>query len=36
MGVQETVSVEAVRDYIEEGYGIVYRAKQSYYELLEG
>jgi transposase len=32
---RETVSVEAVRDYIEEQYGVVYRSKQSYYELLE-
>ena len=32
---QETVSVEAVRDYVEEQYGVVYRSKQSYYELLE-
>lgn len=31
---QETVSVEAVRDYVEEHYGVVYRSKQSYYELL--
>jgi|RhiMetdeSRZDD1v2_1073273.scaffolds.fasta_scaffold742046_2 transposase len=35
IGGQETVSVEAVRDYIEEHYGVVYRSKQSYYELLE-
>jgi len=27
--------VEALRDYIEEQYGVVYRSKQSYYELLE-
>jgi putative transposase len=32
---REAVSVEAVRDYIEEQYGVVYRSKQSYYELLE-
>ena len=32
---RETVSVEALRDYIEEQYGVVYRSKQSYYELLE-
>ena len=32
---QETVSVEALRDYIEEQDGVVYRSKQSYYELLE-
>lgn len=31
----ETVSVEAVRDYIEERYGVVYHSKQSYYEVLE-
>ena len=35
IGDQETVSVEAVRDYVEEHYGVVYRSKQSYYELLE-
>jgi len=35
IGAQETVSLEAVRDYIEEQYGVVYRSKQSYYELLE-
>jgi putative transposase len=29
------VSVEEVRDYIEEKYAVVYRSKQSYYELLE-
>jgi transposase len=31
----ETISVEAVRDYIEEKYGVVYQSKQSYYDLLE-
>ena len=31
----ETLSVEAVRDHIEERYGILYQSKQSYYELLE-
>lgn len=35
IGARETVSVEAVRDYIEERYGVVYHSKQSYYELLE-
>jgi len=35
IGTHETVSVEAVRDYIEEQYGVVYQSKQSYYELLE-
>ena len=30
---RETVSVEALRDYIEGQYGVVYRSKQSYYEL---
>ena len=32
---RETVSVEALRDYVEAQYGVVYRSKQSYYELLE-
>lgn len=31
----QTLTVEAVRDYIEEHYGVVYQSKQSYYELLE-
>lgn len=31
----ERVSVEEVRDYIEKKYQVVYRSKQSYYELLE-
>jgi transposase len=35
IGTQETVSVEALRDYVEEQYGVVYRSKQSYYELLD-
>lgn len=35
IGTHETVSIEAVRDYVEEQYGVVYRSKQSYYELLE-
>jgi transposase len=35
IGTHETVSVEAVRDYVEEWYGVVYRSKQSYYDLLE-
>jgi transposase len=35
IGTHETVSVEEVRDYIEEQYGVVYRSKQSYYEFLE-
>jgi transposase len=35
IGAQEMVSVEAVRDYVEERYGVVYHSKQSYYELLE-
>jgi putative transposase len=30
----ERVSVEQVRDYIEANYQVVYRSKQSYYELL--
>jgi len=35
IGSHETVSVEAVRDYVEEQYGGVYHSKQSYYDLLE-
>lgn len=35
IGTHETVSVEKVRDYIEEQYGVVYQSKQSYYEFLE-
>jgi len=31
----QTLTVEAVRDYLEEHYGVVYQSKQSYYELLE-
>jgi transposase len=34
VGARETVSVEALRDYIEAQYGGVDRSKQSYYELL--
>lgn len=32
---QETMSLEAVRDYIEEQFGVRYQSKQSYYDLLE-
>jgi transposase len=35
IGAQETVNIEAVRDYVEEQYGVVYRSKQSYYDLVE-
>ncbi len=35
IGAQETLTVAAVRDYVEERYGVVYQAKQSYYDLLE-
>ena len=35
IGAHETVSVEAVRDYVEDRYGVVYQSKQSYYELLD-
>lgn len=35
IGTHETISVEEVRDYMEEQYGVVYRSKQSYYEFLE-
>ncbi|MDQ3684074.1 MAG: helix-turn-helix domain-containing protein [Acidobacteriota bacterium] len=31
----ETISIEAVRDYVAEKYGVVYQSKQSYYDLLE-
>ena len=30
----ETLTVEAVRDYVEAQYGITYQSKQSYYDLL--
>ncbi len=30
----ETIAVEAVRDYVEEQYQVVYQSKQSYYDLL--
>lgn len=30
----ETISVEAVRDYVEEKYSVLYQSKQSYYDLL--
>ena len=35
VGARETVRVEALRDYVDEQYGVVDRSKQSYYELLE-
>ncbi len=35
IGTQPTISVEAVRAYIEEHYGVVYQSKQSYYELMQ-
>ena len=35
IGAQETVSLEAVRDYVEAQSGVGYRSKQSYYDLLE-
>jgi putative transposase len=31
----DTLSVEALRDYLEATYGVVYQSKQSYYDLLE-
>ena len=34
IGEHETISVAALRDYLEETYGVVYRSKQSYYTLL--
>lgn len=30
----DTITIEAVRDYVEEHFGVVYRSKQSYYDLL--
>ena len=35
LGTHETVSVEAVRDYVEAQYGVVYQSTQSYYDFLE-
>lgn len=35
IGTHETVTVEEVRDYSEEHYGVVYQSQQSYYDLLE-
>ena len=31
----QTLSVEAVRDHVEAHYGVLYRSKQSYYDLME-
>jgi len=31
---QETITVQALRDYLEAHYGVVYQSKQSYYELM--
>jgi transposase len=33
--MHETITVEAVRDYLEEQYGVVYESKQSYYDLMQ-
>ena len=35
LGVQETITLEEVRDEIEARYGLVYQSKQSYYDLLD-
>jgi putative transposase len=35
IGAPETLTVEAVRDSVEERYGVVYQSKQSSYDLLE-
>ncbi len=35
IGSQQTIRIEAVRDYIAERYRVVYQAKQSYYELMQ-
>ncbi len=32
----ETLTVEEVREYVEEHYGVRYHSRQSYYDLLEG
>jgi putative transposase len=34
IGQHQTLTVEAVRDYVEAQYGITYQSKQSYYDLL--
>ena len=31
---RETITIEALRDYIEKEYEVIYRSKQSYYEFL--
>lgn len=31
---QAAITIEALRDYIEKEYGVIYRSKQSYYDLL--
>ena len=35
IGSHETITVEAVGDYIQEQYGVVYESKQSYYDLMQ-
>lgn len=35
IGAHQTLTVEAVRDAVEERYGVVYQSQQSYYDLLE-
>ena len=35
IGTQQSISVQAVRDHIEEHYGVVYQSKQSYYEMMQ-
>lgn len=35
IGLHETITVEAVRDYVEERYGVDDESKQSYYDLMQ-
>jgi transposase len=35
IGAHETLTVEVVRDHVEERYRVVYQSQQAYYELLE-
>jgi putative transposase len=35
IGAHQTLTVAAVRDAVEERYGVIYQSKQSYYDLLE-
>jgi putative transposase len=35
ISAHESISVETVRDYIEDNYGVVYQSKQSYYDMMQ-